>query len=334
MASANISIVVVPRDHFADTRESLESIYENTRQPFDLVYVDGGSPGPIARYLQQQSVARGFRLIRTDHYLSPNRARNLGTRGLTTPYIVFIDNDVVVARDWLAPLVECAETTGAAVVGPLTFEKRPLHSKVHFAGGEAHVESTIVAGVGERHLIDRISKKVPPEPVATEVAEFHCMLVRAEALSSVGGLDEKLLSTRENLDFCMAVREQGGAIYCDPRSKVTYLPPETMSLPDMAFFALRWSDEWDMSSFRYFRDKWNLLEDSYFLRQYENLGWRRRGFLMRSGLLRWLGSWRLRIGAERVLRPLERRVNRWLSGRYAKEQRVPTYRSRERSGAR
>src|SRR5512134_3333559 len=139
MPIPDVTIVVVPRDHFSDTRESLESIYANTDLPFDLVYLDGRSPPRIARYLREQSTARGFRLIRTAHYLSPNSARNLGAQAVQTRYVVFIDNDVVVAPNWLGPLVECAEETGASITGPLSFESRPLHTHVHFAGGEAGV---------------------------------------------------------------------------------------------------------------------------------------------------------------------------------------------------
>jgi hypothetical protein len=55
METANVTIVVVPRDHFSDTQEALESVYANSNFPFDLVYVDGGSPKPVARYLRQQA---------------------------------------------------------------------------------------------------------------------------------------------------------------------------------------------------------------------------------------------------------------------------------------
>ena len=42
--SDDLTIVVVPRDHFSDSRESLESIVQFTRPMCPLVYVDGGSP--------------------------------------------------------------------------------------------------------------------------------------------------------------------------------------------------------------------------------------------------------------------------------------------------
>jgi GT2 family glycosyltransferase len=306
---ARATIVVVPRDHFGDTEESLESLFENTEAPFDLVVVDGASPPATAAYLRDQAARRGFRLIRTEHPLSPNRARNLGAAGVRTPFLVFLDNDVVVAPGWLGPLVACAEETGASVVGPLNFEGRPLHTRVHFSGGEARVEVRGEGGRAERHLVDRIDKEAVAERRPTGCAEFHCMLVRTADFERVGGLDEGMLSTRENLDFCMAIAAAGGTVYLEPRSRITYLPPAPLRVSDLPFFALRWSDAWDLASFQHLRDKWGLAEDAYFEKQYRILGWRRRELMMVGCLLRWLPSLRLRKAAERALRPLERRVN-------------------------
>ena len=63
---------------------------------------------------------------------------------------------------------------------------------------------------------------------------------------------------------------------------------------------------------------WNLDEDDYFRRQYENLGWRRREIMMRGSVLRWLVSFRVRAAAERMLRPLERRVNATVTKRHSR----------------
>ena len=317
MKPDDVTIVVVPRDHFSDTQEALESLYAHTEAPFKLVYVDGGSPPRTARYLRDKASAHGFTLLRSEHYLTPNQARNLGVSRAQTRYVVFIDNDVVVAPRWLPPLVDCADSTQAAVVGPLNYERRPLHQTVHFAGGDARIDVTRENGVERRTLIDRIHKAPVPSRTPTEAAEFHCMLVRLDRFREVGGLDEKLLSTRENIDFCLAVRAAGGTVYLEPASRVTYLPPVPLRWSDVPFFALRWSDAWDLSSFRHLRDKWRLDEDEYFLRQYRHIGWRRQGLMMQGGVLRWMHSWRLRSGVERLLRPLEKRINAAIARRHA-----------------
>ena len=139
MAQPQITIVVSPRERFSCTRESLESIYEHTKIPFKLVYIDGNSPAKVRRYLEAQALAKDFQLIRTDYYLYPNQARNLGLHQVNTKYVVFIDNDVIVSPEWLNHLVQCAEETGATIVGPLACQDKPLHEIVHCAGGENHV---------------------------------------------------------------------------------------------------------------------------------------------------------------------------------------------------
>lgn len=87
-----VTIVVVPRERFQFARESLESLYKNTELPFKLVYVDNNSPAKLRRYLKTQAQAKGFQLIRSDYYLSPNQARNFVLRQVSSKYVVFVDN--------------------------------------------------------------------------------------------------------------------------------------------------------------------------------------------------------------------------------------------------
>jgi len=327
MTASAVTIVVVPRDHFSHARDSLESVLELTPPPYTLIYVDGGAPRYVRRYLAERAAARGFRLIRTECFLSPNRARNIGLREATTRYVVFLDNDVVVAPHWLPPLVDCAETTGATIVTPLNCAGLPLHEMVHFAGGETGVREVVVDGRTERHLVDRIhaqGRRVVEvreslRRAPTGVAEFHCMLVRRDVFAALGALDERLLSTRENLDFCMAVTRAGGSIHLEPASVITYLPPLALAWSDMPYFMLRWSDRWDLASFRHLRDKWQLTENAYFQRQYAGVGWRRRSLLIRP-LMAKIRPAKVRAAMERVLRALDRAVNPLIADGYARRQ--------------
>ena len=82
MTEGLVTVVVVPRERFSETRSALERMYAATAPPFPLVYVDGGSPRHIREYLEAQSKEKGFQLIRTDYYLAPNEARNLAARSV------------------------------------------------------------------------------------------------------------------------------------------------------------------------------------------------------------------------------------------------------------
>lgn len=272
MSELLVTVVVVPRERFSHTQDSLESLYENTHFPFKLVYVDGKSPLHIKRYLQEQAKQKGFHLIRTEHYLAPNHARNMGLSHADTKYVVFIDNDVIVKPGWLESLVQCAEETGAWAVGPLTLQGSDFKT-IHMAGGTIELREK----QGKRWMIQkRPYMRLPLAKVEsqlergpTQLLEFHCMLTRKEAFEQVGLLDESFLSMCEEDDFCMAVAQSGNTIYFEPNSVVSYLPPPPLVWSDLPFFFLRWSSAWCQVSMDRCRSKWNLTEDSPFLKHTE-----------------------------------------------------------------
>ncbi|PIG92080.1 glycosyltransferase [Gloeocapsopsis sp. IPPAS B-1203] len=330
MSKPQVTIVVSPRERFSCAQASLESIYEHTRTPFNLIYVDGGSPAKIKRYLEKQAIEKQFQLIRTEHYLSPNKARNLGLAQVNSEYVVFIDNDVVVTPGWLQQLVKCAEETKATVVSPLICQGEPVHEEVHCAGGESRVKIETSCDRTRRRIVEKIYKQgrkvadVLPQLQRhqTGLAEFHCMMVRTEIFEQIGMLDEAILNTKEHVDFCMTVMETGGSVYLEPESIVTYVPGPPLELTDMPFYMLRWSDAWELTSLHRLRDKWNLTEDEYFKNRYNGLGWRRKTTIIKP-LSRKISKTILRRQSKKVedlLVSVDKALNKYLTNRYARKQ--------------
>lgn len=327
MEDLQVTIVVVPREQFSSTQESLESIYEHTQFPFKLVYVDGNSPPKVHRYLKAQAQAKNFQLLRTDYYLSPNHARNIGLKQVDTQHVVFIDNDVVVSPGWLNALVKCADETGATVVGPLMCQHKPLHEIVHFAGGESRIITDVK---GRQVLREKMYKQgqrvadVRPKlgRTQTELAEFHCVLVRTKIFEQIGPFDEAMLNTKEHLDFCMTVAKAGGSIYFEPDCLVTYVAGPLNGWSDLHFYMLRWSNAWTLNSLNHLREKWGLAENMYFKNRYKKLG-RRRGANIVMPLSRRLSRLSFGFGRgllDKALFKGEKLLNRYLTDRYAQAQ--------------
>ncbi len=264
MDRSPVTIIVVPRERFSATRASLESIYANTRWPFKLVYVDGGSPAPVARYLREAAAQREFTLLRTEHVLAPNEARNLGRRNVgDARYLVFVDNDVTVEPGWLTQLMTTMEETHADIVGPLYMIGEPGSDRVHMAGGDAWFEDGENGrAFHERHRCCHQPRseagELKREPV--DFVEFHCMLVRREQLQRFGPFDEELLSTHEHLDFCLGAKAAGARIVFDPDAVVTYSPPRRFEPGDRSYYLLRWSPEWNDRSLQRFAEKWSVTD--------------------------------------------------------------------------
>ncbi|HEY9299507.1 MAG TPA: glycosyltransferase family 2 protein, partial [Phormidium sp.] len=94
-------------------------------------------------------------------------------------------------------------------------------------------------------------------------------------------------------------------------------PP--LELTDLHYYMLRWSDAWTVTSLNRLREKWNLTEDGYFKTKYKGLGWRRRDTIIRPI------SRRLTFGikshlVEKLLVPVDKVINRYLTDRYAQKQ--------------
>ncbi|NJK73869.1 MAG: glycosyltransferase [Microcoleus sp. SU_5_6] len=248
-----------------------------------------------------------------------------------TEYVLFIDNDVVVTPGWLDRLLECAAETKASVVCPLTCIGNPLHETIHLAGGEARIvleqkpgKTKVKRKVHEKHhFVNRPVAEVREQLHRNqcEFAEFHCMLVRTEIFTRVGKLDEKLLSTREHIDFCMSVTNAGGTIYCEPASVVTYVPGP-LQWSDFTFFMLRWSDAWEVASLEHFRDKWNLTEDKYFKKRYSRLGQRRHQGIVRP-FVRKIAFGNRNLFLEKILISVDRILNRYITSRFDRADDVP-----------
>jgi GT2 family glycosyltransferase len=257
-----VTIIIAPREHFSCAERSLESIYEHTNYPFKLVYVDGNSPPRVKHYLRTEAERRGFQLIRTEHYLSPNEARNIGLRHVKSKYVVFMDNDAVPTPGWLEKLVQCAEETAAWVVGPLYLIGELEQQTIHMAGGTVHTEQKRGKRVlrdKHHHLRTRLSDlSAPLKRERCDFVEFHCMLVRADVFTRLGPLDEGLLSLNEHLDLCLNVGKAGGTVYLEPEAVVTHITPSPVVWSDLPYFMLRWSEAWNLASLNHFDDKWGV----------------------------------------------------------------------------
>lgn len=331
MAEQLATVAVVPHERFSLTHRSLESILTHTERPLELIYIDGGSPPPIRKYLERQAGEHRFRLFRTDHYLTPNSARNLALLHVHTRYVAFVDNDVIVSPGWLEALVDCAEATGAWVVGPIHCEREPVHTHIRMAGGAAgfFTENGRRVFREASHSFGKPLALVGPtlkrRPV--EQVEFHCCLVRMEAIDRLGPLDEGLMSAAAHTDLCLATREIRQEVYLEPKSVVTYLAPPPFETSDLPYYQLRWSQAWNEATLAHFAHKWHIdINDQSLARMGLGLADHRRVALEPyRRLLRLLGSRPARLVERALLAPWEEASNR---ARYPSHLHIPPHAQR------
>lgn len=280
-----------------------------------MIYIDGGSPPLVRQHLERRARRHRFQLVSTERYMAANEARNLAVAAVHTRYVAFVDNDVLVSPGWLEALVECAEATGAWIVGPVCCED-DAEKSVCSAGAEAEIRT--VEGQRQLHVCDthrgRPLAAVRPALARQAVQQvgLGATLVRRDALARLGPLDEQLRSAADDIDLCLRVREQGGSVYLEPRAIVTHVAPPRFETSDLQYFQLRWSDAWNRSTIERFRLKWQLAADDPGLRALaERLDDHRRLTLEPyRRLLRMFGRGPARWVERNLIAPLEQAVNR------------------------
>ena len=305
---ARATLAIVPRETLSETAIRTAEILEKTPEDCDIIFVAAGLPPRLGEEVRALIAPRNGRYIDLGGFATPNEARNAALAQCQTRYIVYADNDVrPLAAGWFQALVDCATETGAAIVGPLTYEVYPEFTHVHLAGGEAEI---IVHPDGRRTYFERHIDQFQPKPpefyaatgrVRTGMIEFHAMLADADWLKSIGGLDPEIASFGEHWDISILAREQGKEIWFEPMSVVNYSPPRHVTEEDRRFYELRWSPQWYEHSLARLRAKHNLSvhNDPYL-----------------DGAKRWLLRHR-----SHAYNPLRKKLGKWL-GRHNADQAV------------
>ncbi len=290
-----VTIVIGARESFVHSKRSLESLYATTRVPFKLLYMDAGSPFWTKAYLQREAMRKGFRLIRSAQFLAPNEIKNRALPYVDTEFVVFADNDVLFAENWLEALLACADEEDAAVVVPLTTIGDKPFRVIHSSGGFGGIEET-PAGRSytghQRHVnlpVSQVAHTLRREPVTN--VEFHCFLGRTSVLRSLPPFDEALTTTLELDDFGLTATHAGTKMFFEPKALVNqFLPlPLPRGFGDAPFLLQRWNREKSVASVTHFARKWNLRTDNEVLSmKLYWTGYRRRQFLLGDPLCRLL----------------------------------------------
>jgi GT2 family glycosyltransferase len=269
----SVTLIVVQRERFSLTQPSLDSILADHSYPFQLIYVDGGSPSSTRQYLQEQADQYDcMTLIRCDRYLRANEARNLALPLVkTADYIVFIDNDVIVEPGWLQLLVNCAEEEQAGIVSPLILQGDPqvpeeievhvLAVKADFypqSSGKRRLNQKTLLHCAKLRTIDREFSRI-----SVDAVELHTMLIRRSLMDEIV-LDEVFDSLESHLDICLQAQVQGAKIFVEPKARVTFLYPKLVpgiNQDELPFYLFKWNEIYIRKALTHAREKWNLESD-------------------------------------------------------------------------
>lgn len=261
MNMPSVTVGVVPRERFTLQAKCIKRILENTSVPFKLVVVDCNSPDRYRKELEDVVKGHGnVTIIRRDHFLTVNQARNLIIKACKDDYLCLMENDCMVYEGWLKHMINACENFPAMACSPLLLEGIPLFRIVHHDPGAVHIKSWEESGkVYSRMEADKSVKKWKhlEETTKVDVVEGHCTLFRREFFDKFGPLDENI-TVRLFIDVVMQLHRAGMNVVVEPKAVVRFYAPPPVKKEDMEFFKFIWNTDLANPTEDYLLNKWNL----------------------------------------------------------------------------
>ena len=223
-----ISVVVLHCNKAAYSRACLDSLLLSTARPLEIINVDNGSQDETAQLLDEFPRRAREAGIETQTLSFPTnigaiRGRNEAVKKARGGYLVFLDNDTVVAqRNWLQQLQQFLNffPQCAAVAPKLLFPWSPF--QIECCG----------AGVSRRGRIQYIGRGEAREsqtgPFRIQCAISAAWMMPRAAWDAVGELDEIYSPVQyEDLDWCYRARALGWEIWALPKVEVFHFEHTT-----------------------------------------------------------------------------------------------------------
>ena len=231
MKFPKVSIIVLNFNGINDTKKCLKSLLKTTYKNFQIFLVDNGSDKNHAEILKKIFNSRKIHFIRLEKNLGFTGGNNLLMKQITDKYILLLNNDVEVPKDWLNPLVDIMEKNSKiAVVQPKILWSR---NKKYFdyAGACGGYIDIFGYPFTRGRIFSTIEKDTGQYDTVADIfwASGAAMMIRSSVLKKVGYFDEQFFNYMEEIDLCFRIRTFGYRVVCEPSSYVYHKVAGTAS---------------------------------------------------------------------------------------------------------
>ena len=195
-----VSVVIATRDRAELLERCVRSLRACTDYPaLEIVLVDNGSTEPDALALLDRLRRDGCLLLQRPGPFNWSALNNDGVAAASGDLVVLMNNDVeCVAPGWLRAMVRACLLPGVGAVGALL---RYADGTVQHAG--------VVLGPGPEAAHLRCDDPRLPPVQEVPAVTGACLALRRAVFKRLGGLDDALPVTWNDLDLCLRLRRAG-----------------------------------------------------------------------------------------------------------------------------
>ena len=204
-----VTIIIPTRDRVDLLARCVRSVISrSTYGSYDIVIIDNGSVEAATRaFFEELQADSRLTILRIDEPFNFSRLNNLAAARARGEVLCFLNNDIeVISADWLEELVSLACQEGVGAVGAMLYypDDSIQHAGVVLGLGG-------VASHGHRGLARGSEGDFARAALtrATSAVTAACMAVRRTVFEEVGGFDEALAVSYNDVDLCLRIGARG-----------------------------------------------------------------------------------------------------------------------------
>lgn len=201
-----VSIIIPSKDNYDILKTCIESLVEHTNYSnYEIVLVDNGSCEDNKEKYQQLCDAHKAKYIYQKMAFNFSKMCNIGAGASNGEYLVFLNDDMeIIQGDWLERMIAHASQDHIGAVGA-----KLLYPNSDFI---QHI-GVVMYREGPSHAFNKFADKgiyhygrnrLEYNWLAVTAA---CMAVKTDKYKEVGGLNENLMVTFNDVDFCLKLVE-------------------------------------------------------------------------------------------------------------------------------
>jgi N-acetylglucosaminyl-diphospho-decaprenol L-rhamnosyltransferase len=216
-----LAIVIVSYNTRAELANCLQSLHDYPpRASHDILVVDNASRDGSVEAVRSRWP--DVRVIALDSNAGFARANNDGIRGTASELVLLLNSDTLVPAGAIDGMIAALrELPGASVVGPKIVDGNgnPELSFGRMISPLSELRQKWLVRFTSPRRLAAMTKTTREVDWVTAA----CLLVRRIDAEAAGLLDERYFMYCEDVDFCAAVRANGGRVYFVPSVQITHL---------------------------------------------------------------------------------------------------------------
>ncbi len=205
------SIIILNYNGGNDLFECIESIYQTIDCKYEVILIDNNSTDNS--HIKCKNKFPGIKLIQNDKNIGM-AARNIGIKNTNSDYIVFLDSDTIVEKNWLKNFIESFKKHGDGLYQPKILEKQN-RDIISSCGNMINIFGFGFAkerGKKNNLKFDEFSK--------ISYTSGACTFSSLTTIKKIGDIDEIFFAYHDDLEYGWRASLLGIDSFFEPKSKI------------------------------------------------------------------------------------------------------------------